>query len=289
MKTHVYLLLSAGLLGACQRATDTETPAATAPVTAVTNTVADARLAAPEPAAPALPAEQLAVLQQFDLAPLLLPASYEDEEGARSAGQAMNGFFGSDHYRIEFVFTRVERDARNPALYHISGKDRYKKRVSPLEGTIELTQLQPMKPLEGSPNGELTAAYAATGQFELREGPEGNGSGVFRGKFALDFGRGTEQKPELATWGFTEESMAARRAGSRFEGQWTSNQTRKTKPVLWADGNGLFAIAQDVFADFNVGERGPEINEKYAKLGWNTYWENDEWWAESPKTATVSL
>ncbi|RAK70388.1 hypothetical protein [Hymenobacter edaphi] len=288
MKTHVYLLLGAGLLAACQHATETETPTTAAPVTAVNHAVDQAKPAPEAPAAPALPAEQLAVLRELDLAPLLLPASYEDEGGPQ-AGQAMNGFFGSDHYRIEFVFTRVERDAHNPALYHIRGKDRYKKRVSPLEGTIELTQLRPLKPLKDYPNSDMTAAYAGTGRFELREGAEGNGSGVFRGKFAVDFGRGSEQKLELATWGFTEESMAARRAGSRFEGQWISNQTRKTKPVLWADGNGLFAIAQDVFADFNVGERGPEINEKYARLGWNTYWENDEWWAETPKIATVSL
>ncbi|MCC3160059.1 hypothetical protein LJ737_22670 [Hymenobacter sp. 15J16-1T3B] len=286
MKTHVYLLLAAGLIAACQRTTETETPTAAAPVAAPRP--AAVVEAAPAAAAAPLPPEQLAVLRQLDLAPLLLPASYEDEEGSRSAGMAMNGFFGPEHYRIEFVFTRVERDAQNPALYHISGKDRYKKRITPLEGTIELTKLATLEPLEGRPNGELTAAYAGAGQFELRE-VTGSGSGVFSGTFALDFGRSTGQKVELVTWGYSDKSMGARGAGSRFEGQWTSNQTKKPKPVLWADGNGLFAIAEDVFADFNVGERGPEINEKYAKLGWNSYWENDEWWAETPKVATVSL
>lgn len=281
MKPALYLLLGAGLLGACQRTTETETPVAAAPVQAP-STGATATAAA----APGLSDEQLTVLRETDLAPLLQPASYTDEDGNRSAGQAMSGFFGPEHRRIEFVFTRVQRDAQNPALYHIQGLDRYKKRVLPLTGTIELQQLAPLQPLEKSPN-ELTGAYAATGRFELREGGTGSGNGVFRGQVALDFGGGQARKPELATWGFTPESMAARGAGSRFEGQWTSNQTGQQKAVLWADGAGLFTIAQEVFADFKVGERGPEINEKYAKLGWSDYWENDEWWTESPKTVSL--
>lgn len=294
MKTPLYLLLGAGLLGACQRTTETEVPTAAAPVQTAAGqaaVVVDARPTEPAPAAePAttLTPEQLAVLRQTDLAPLLRPASYEDDEGMRSAGQAMNGFFGPEHRRIEFVFTRVERDARNPALYHISGKDRYKKRVTPLEGTIELTSLTPLRLDKSSPD-DMAAGYAAAGTFELRETGGQTGNGVFRGRAALDFNYDEHHKPALAMWGYAEPSMAARGAGSRFEGYWTSNQTRQQKAVLWSDGNGLFTIAQDVFADFNVGERGPSINEKYAKLGWDTYWENEEWWTDSPKVATVSL
>lgn len=298
MKTSLYLLLGAGLLGgACQRTTETEVPTATAPVEAATNTTTVAVDAKPAESAansevvvPAssLSAEHLAVLRRTDLAPLLLPASYEDEEGMRSSGQTMNGFFGPEHRRIEFVFTRVERDAQNPALYHVSGKDRYKKRITPLEGTIELTSLAPLRTDKSSPD-DMAAGYAAAGTFELREIGSQSGTGTFRGRAAIDFNYDEHRKPALAMWGYAEPSMAAKGAGSRFEGQWTSNQTRQQKAVLWADGNGLFTIAQDIFADFNVGERGPEINEKYAKLGWDSYWENEEWWAETPKTATVSL
>ena len=36
-------------------------------------------------------------------------------------------------------------------------------------------------------------------------------------------------------------------------------------------------------ADLYLGERDVYINPKYAGLDWNEAWENDEWWADSPK------
>lgn len=34
-----------------------------------------------------------------------------------------------------------------------------------------------------------------------------------------------------------------------------------------------------------LGDRSEEINPNLAKLGWNEAWENDEWWATSPKSS----
>jgi hypothetical protein len=289
MKPFAFLLLSSGLLGACQQA-DTKT-AATTPAQSAVRVVPTGT----SPAAPLPPAARVAeltpaaraVLQAADLAPLFLPGADADSPEESAAGQAMNGFFGAEHRRIELVFLQVTRDAANPGLYHVQGKDRFKKRITPFEGTLQLQHVKPLKPLEGNPNEDLLKAYAATGQFELRETGAGSGLGVFRGRVALDFGLTDSNKAVLAFWGFDKESTAAKGAGSRFEGQWTSQRTGEQKPVLWADGAGLFDIAQDIFADFNVGERGPAINPKYARLGWENYWENDEWWAETPTTVSL--
>ena len=30
----------------------------------------------------------------------------------------------------------------------------------------------------------------------------------------------------------------------------------------------------------NIGARDAHINPRYARVGWNTYWQNDEWWVE---------
>jgi hypothetical protein len=43
------------------------------------------------------------------------------------------------------------------------------------------------------------------------------------------------------------------------------------------------AVAPFVFKDFMLDERMGQINPKYAKLGWNEFWSNEEWWADSPK------
>jgi hypothetical protein len=45
----------------------------------------------------------------------------------------------------------------------------------------------------------------------------------------------------------------------------------------------IFYFQQDIFRDFIIGERDMDFNPKYAKLGWNSYWENEEWWAEPGK------
>ena len=57
--------------------------------------------------------------------------------------------------------------------------------------------------------------------------------------------------------------------------------TQQVKQFVVADN--VFTAAPDVFEDFDIGERGGEINPKYAHLGWNEKWENEEWWAASPK------
>ena len=67
-----------------------------------------------------------------------------------------------------------------------------------------------------------------------------------------------------------------------MEGTWTS-YTKKdmVKPFIIADD--FFAVANGIIKDFSYGEREVEINPKYRSLGWETLWENDEWWHEAEK------
>ena len=64
-----------------------------------------------------------------------------------------------------------------------------------------------------------------------------------------------------------------------MEGTWTNYKTAEVKPIICALD--LFMFANDILEDFSYGEREIEINENYRKLGWDTYWENDEWWSET--------
>jgi hypothetical protein len=40
------------------------------------------------------------------------------------------------------------------------------------------------------------------------------------------------------------------------------------------------AVTHQVMKRFDIGERGSHINPKYARVGWNSFWENKEWWAD---------
>ncbi len=204
--------------------------------------------------------------------------------------QVQNGFFGPARYRIEMIFTQVQRDSQQSSVYQIQGKSRYKKVITPFSGTITLSQVveqpnyspQEIAEIEESPFGleakNLPNMYTALGKFELREDSTQHGAGVYRGTVAVDLvvedGSIRQQSQTIKT--------LTQGGGIKYAGTWTNLQTGQTQPVVWVD-NILSYHGPQVFRDFTVGERDVDFNPKYAKLGWNTYWQNDEWWTASPK------
>lgn len=198
----------------------------------------------------------------------------------------VNGFYGKDRYRIEFVFTEMTADKNDPLLYHVKGKNRYKKEISKFEGTIRLDKISSFK----DPNldtAEINAmdilnTYTVEGTFQLAEDPNLSSSGVFSGKMLLDFStHKTSNRPEL--W-FYSQSLKSGNCGYRFDGNWVSLKNKDMiKPVIWSQD--LFRIGNDILKDFSYGEREVEINPKYRDLGWANFWENDEWWHDAKKPA----
>ena len=89
-----------------------------------------------------------------------------------------NGFYGEDHYRIEFLFTACVRDAKDPTLYRISGKNRHKKEITPFSGTFRITQLSeftdPNLDTAEINSMEVLKMYAAQGEFELKKTQQPN-------------------------------------------------------------------------------------------------------------------
>ncbi len=194
-----------------------------------------------------------------------------------------NGFYGEDRHRIEYLFESSKRDAKDPALIHIKGRNRYKKVITPFEGTIRITQISEFT----DPNldtaevgGSIRKLYAAQGEFELKEDPKLATSGVFKGTLKFEFNTRTDNYP-VEFW-FYSKNLPSGGGGYRMDGNWTSyTQKGLVKPVILAFD--LFRFANDILKDFSYGEREVEINPKYRSLGWETFWENDEWWHEAEK------
>lgn len=272
------------LLAACQQqpATVVSAPAAPAAhtVAAPPTTVSAAPAVAP------LSAEELTFLREYSLAALI--AKEPDDH------EVLNGFYGADHYRIEFAMLDVRQDPANPAHYFVKGKNRFKKAITPFEGDILLTQLM-NQPLAEVPKAETDKslkdyyqdlnqrnAYSVLGTFTLRENATHKGAGVFRGEVLIDFLVSDKGEIELFT---RNASKNTRGGGVLFEGSWENLQTHQQKPVLLVQN--IFDYQQDILRDFVVGGRDQDFNPKYAKLGWDTYWQNEEWWAE-PGQATAA-
>jgi hypothetical protein len=195
-----------------------------------------------------------------------------------------NGFYGEDRHRIEYLFESSKRDAKDPTLIHVKGRNRYKKTITPFSGTIRITQLSeftdPNLDTSEVSGMHVRTFYAAQGEFELKEDVIGQSSGVFKGTLKMEFNTRTDEYP-IDFW-FYSKNLPSGGGGYRMDGTWTS-YTKKdlVKPVILA--HDLFRFANDILKDFSYGEREVEINPKYRSLGWELFWENEEWWNEAEK------
>lgn len=200
----------------------------------------------------------------------------------------MEGFYGPDHYRISFFFSKVRRDSLNPAVYHIWGKNRYKKVITPFEGTCTVTGFAALPDTVGMENSHQLRAYTAFARYTLREDPQTKGAGVYSGRAMLDFTVNARNKAHQANF-MTIEPIAdnpTKGSGLLFQGTWRDNRTGRLQPAAWSSN--FLVIVPEALERIGLGSRADTVFPELAKFGWNEWYENDEWWADSP-TPNFSL
>ncbi|MFD2720574.1 hypothetical protein ACFST9_17770 [Hymenobacter monticola] len=246
-----------------------------------------------------LTAQDRAVLRRYDLSKL-----WQGGTGGAQAASVLEGFFGPDHYRFELAFTAVHRDAANPALYHVRGKCHYRKNVRPFTGTLLIRQLHDLEPPyefdytdADAPNQNYGANSDTAGteyekkvqrahprevraELRLTEEPQANAGEMLAAATLLFYVKSNHRlsymrAPFRGTDGLYNAGYLL------INGSRLNISTRQIKQFVVADN--VFTAAPDVYKDFEIGDRGGEMNPKYAHLGWNEKWENEEWWADSPK------
>ena len=258
--------------------------------------VAQAALAAAAPAVPpparplrpaasasadtALTPATLALLRQHDLAPL-----WNGYERGGTTSRPLEGFYGPPHYRISFYFSQVVRDAAQPNLFHVTGLDRYKKVITPFSGTITVQALRPFTKgmfLDVAEADSAAPAYTAVARFAFNEDPRTKGAGNYAGQALLDFYIDSHQQLQLgSSHPMSSELNPTGGAGLIFRGYHVSNQTGLRKAVAFSSDYSM--VVPEALAKLGIGDRSEEVNPNLAKLGWNEAWENEEWWATSPK------
>ena len=276
-------------------------------------TTASSPVASPATAPPTVPTAGLPVLftaadtltrpmrqllQKYDLSKLWQGDTKEQREHP-----TLEGFFGPDHYRFVLVITQAHRDAQHPECYYVQGKCHYRQNIRPFTGSLTVRELTAadvfyspsddvmQSAYAGSPEpdsfavryeraGKLINIYTARARLQLVETQAPN-SGIFEGEAELNFYVKPPQRIGYANAPAITDGEPARGSGLLLRGRRRNLTTQQVKRFVVADD--VFAAAPDVYKDFGVGERGFEINPKYAKQGWNEAWENDEWWADSPK------
>ncbi|GAA3967042.1 hypothetical protein [Hymenobacter antarcticus] len=190
----------------------------------------------------------------------------------------LNGCFGYDGRRLEFVFTTVRPDAKSPGRYLVAGKFRCYGDVTPFRGSIELQQVQRLpadvKVYDADDNPSSVPTYCATGGFALRATSSHGLGGEFSGRVALDFQLTPSKRAVLIE---TTANPTTRNGGLLFDGQWRNDAAAEAVPALWKQG---IAVTRQVLTRFGMGDRSGNINRKYTRVGWDTFWKNDEWWFE---------
>ncbi|MGY3090989.1 hypothetical protein ACVWYF_004053 [Hymenobacter sp. UYAg731] len=271
MKTQCLILLLAAAATACQQGSP---PIATAPVAVapVQQPATAAQSAATDSLSPAM----LAMLRQYDLAPL-----WANREEGTAAQSAMEGFFGTTPYRISFYFSNVERDLAQPNVFRLTGLDRYKKVITPFTGTITVRSIVPFTNSMYVDAPDSTArAFTAVGRFVLREDPATKGAGNYVGEALLDFYYDAHGRLNQASV-LDGVMNPTKGCGLLFRGSHVSNITGQHRPVAFANFYG--AVVPQALEKLGLGDRVDAVNPHMARLGWNEAWENDEWWAKSPK------
>ena len=188
----------------------------------------------------------------------------------------LNGVFGYDGRRLEFVFLSVQADAKSPGRYLVAGKFRCYGDVTPFRGSVEVQQVQRLSAAAaGHEDGaKAPPVYCATGSFALQASSAHGLGGRFDGRLALDFQVGGSGRATLAE--YTANALT-RNGGLLFDGEWRDGPAGDPVPAVWKQG---MAVTHQVLTRFEIGERDAHINPRYARVGWNSYWQNDEWWAE---------
>ncbi|MBO2011657.1 hypothetical protein [Hymenobacter negativus] len=239
-------------------------------------------------AAPALVTKPSVTVQPASASSALLPQvdlsyAWSNATAEAKGNPTMEGFYGPDHYRISFYFSKVHRDSLHPEQYHIWGINRYKKVITPFEGTCTVTRIAALPDTAEMENSSKLRAYTAFAEFTLREDPKTKGAGVYSGKAMLDFCVNARNQARQATFngidlGFDNPTKGS---GLLFQGVWRNNATGQQKPASWSSN--FLVIVPQALEKIGLGSRGDTVYPELAKYGWNEWYENDEWWATSSK------
>ena len=186
-----------------------------------------------------------------------------------------NGFFGSNYRRLELVFTQMRRDAKTPGRYYVQGKDRRSQRVRAFSGTLTFETLEAgeaSSKVLPQPYSSHRAVCACTSSPAATTPTAAPSAAPWPSILGATRTAAWLSTPAPPTRPPTTAVSCSKACGP-------TPSTGRKSTVLVKNGT---AVTYQILSDFDIGDRGMQINPKYTRVGWDSYWDNAEWWADSP-------
>jgi hypothetical protein len=174
-----------------------------------------------------------------------------------------NGVIGTQNNRIRIHISETKQDKNDDLTFLIYGVSNVNGNICNFSGKIKiLNAFETLENYEFNGQGELFA------QYELFEDSTQNHSGFFKGTFECAIQIDHSNKTLKLDESF---AIADGYYNRSYVGTWTDYKTHKIKKCIWGDYRLPFTF------DFDCGDGEMHICEKYAKNGWESFNESNEY------------
>lgn len=177
--------------------------------------------------------------------------------------QEFLGYIGSDYRRLKIFFTSIEKDSSNGDVYNIKGISLVGNNQCDFNGTIKIAQVRVYNTMHYGldnkyANKGLTSQGVLIGNYEFKENPNQNHSGIFQGIMNLNW-----YLDKFRILHYDDiEWYSDNYKNNQYAGTWSEYNTTKQKKCNW--GERRIPFSGDL--DIGVGEFSP--NSKYYDKGW---------------------
>jgi len=188
---------------------------------------------------------------KYDFSKLLVPR------------QEFLGYIGSDYRRLKIFFSSMVKDSSKGDTYKIKGISLVENNKCDFSGTIKITQVRVYKTMHFGldnkyGNRGLKSQGVLIGDYEFKENPNQNHSGIFKGIMILNW--------YLDNFGILHYDnirwYSDNYKNNQYIGTWSEYNSKSYKVCNWGEKRIPFS------GDLDIGAAEFSPNSKYYDKGW---------------------
>ena len=178
--------------------------------------------------------------------------------------QEFLGYISSDYRRLKIFYTSIVKDSSNEDVYKINGISLVGNNICDFSGTIKISQVRVYKTMHFGlenkyENRGLKSQGVLIGNYDFKENPGQNHSGIFKGIMTLNW--------FLDNLGILHydniELFSDNYKNNQYVGTWSEYNVKAYKVCNWGEHRIPFS------GDLDIGAAEFSPNSKYYDKGWD--------------------